>query len=203
MRSDKALVRDAAAEPADATPETTTHVSVHTLHLDGARSLHRQFLRLPDGAIIEVCCLIYFFFPICFAHLFLLVRPHLNDMSREKMSPNDAPNIIVSKLTTKEKINLLHNIQVHSETECYVLFDVEGCTFIGPLHTCHVHTQTFGEVDSSRFEKRVRIGERAFCCDRVLSMLFNHCEHLRIIRIKRPEKKELFQKTRFNDTQGK
>lgn len=35
-------------------PEVTTHVSVHTLYLDGLREIHRQFLRLPDGAIVEV-----------------------------------------------------------------------------------------------------------------------------------------------------
>lgn len=34
--------------------ETTTHVSIHTLHLDGLRELYRHFLKLPDGAIVEV-----------------------------------------------------------------------------------------------------------------------------------------------------
>ncbi|KAJ8321997.1 hypothetical protein KUTeg_000468 [Tegillarca granosa] len=34
--------------------EITTHVSVHTIHLDGLRELYRHFLRLPDGAIVEV-----------------------------------------------------------------------------------------------------------------------------------------------------
>lgn len=34
--------------------EITTHVSIHTMHLDGLRELHRHFLRLPDGAIVEV-----------------------------------------------------------------------------------------------------------------------------------------------------
>ncbi|XP_076438172.1 uncharacterized protein LOC143277267 isoform X2 [Babylonia areolata] len=34
--------------------EVTTHVSIHTLHLDGLRDLHRHFLRLPDGAVVEV-----------------------------------------------------------------------------------------------------------------------------------------------------
>ncbi len=38
----------------DAKKEITTHVAIHTLHLDGLRELHRHFLRLPDGAIIEV-----------------------------------------------------------------------------------------------------------------------------------------------------
>lgn len=34
--------------------EITTHVSIHTIHLDGLRELHRHFLRLPDGAVVEV-----------------------------------------------------------------------------------------------------------------------------------------------------
>ncbi|EDV22569.1 uncharacterized protein TRIADDRAFT_58934 [Trichoplax adhaerens] len=34
--------------------ETTTHLSIHSLHLDGLRELYRHFLRLPDGAIVEV-----------------------------------------------------------------------------------------------------------------------------------------------------
>lgn len=34
--------------------EITTHVSIHTIHLDGLRELYRQFLRLPDGAVVEV-----------------------------------------------------------------------------------------------------------------------------------------------------
>ena len=34
--------------------EVTTHVAIHTLHLDGLRELFRHFLRLPDGAIVEV-----------------------------------------------------------------------------------------------------------------------------------------------------
>jgi hypothetical protein len=34
--------------------EITTHVAIHTLHLDGLRQLYRHFLRLPDGAICEV-----------------------------------------------------------------------------------------------------------------------------------------------------
>ena len=34
--------------------EITTHVSIHSLHLDGLRELYRHFLRLPDGAIVEV-----------------------------------------------------------------------------------------------------------------------------------------------------
>ena len=39
--------------------ETTTHVSIHTLHLDGLRELYRHFLKLPDGAIVEVSELKY------------------------------------------------------------------------------------------------------------------------------------------------
>ena len=34
--------------------EVTTHAAIHVLHLDGLRELHRHFLRLPDGAIVEV-----------------------------------------------------------------------------------------------------------------------------------------------------
>lgn len=34
--------------------EITTHISIHTLHLDGLKELYRHFLRLPDGAICEV-----------------------------------------------------------------------------------------------------------------------------------------------------
>lgn len=34
--------------------EVTTHISIHTLSLDGSRTLFRQFLRLPDGALVEV-----------------------------------------------------------------------------------------------------------------------------------------------------
>jgi len=34
--------------------EVTTHIAIYTLHLDGLRELYRQFLRLPDGAILEV-----------------------------------------------------------------------------------------------------------------------------------------------------
>ena len=32
----------------------TVHVAIFTIHLDGLRELYRQFLRLPDGAILEV-----------------------------------------------------------------------------------------------------------------------------------------------------
>ncbi|XP_065608741.1 uncharacterized protein LOC136058885 [Cyrtonyx montezumae] len=32
---------------------TTVHVSVYTVHLSGFQQLYRQFLRLPDGAVIE------------------------------------------------------------------------------------------------------------------------------------------------------
>ena len=34
--------------------DITTHISIHTLHLDGLRELYRHFLRLSDGAILEV-----------------------------------------------------------------------------------------------------------------------------------------------------
>jgi len=34
--------------------EVTTHVSIHTIHQDGLIELYRQFLRLPDGAVVEV-----------------------------------------------------------------------------------------------------------------------------------------------------
>ncbi len=34
--------------------EVTTHISIHTIHLDGLRELYRHFLRLDNGAIIEV-----------------------------------------------------------------------------------------------------------------------------------------------------
>lgn len=34
--------------------EITTHVSIHTIHLDGLRELYRHFLRLPDGAVVEI-----------------------------------------------------------------------------------------------------------------------------------------------------
>lgn len=33
---------------------TTAHVCVYTVHLSGFQELYRHFLRLPDGAIIEV-----------------------------------------------------------------------------------------------------------------------------------------------------
>lgn len=35
--------------------EKTTHLSIHTVHLDGLRELYRHFLVAPDGAILEVC----------------------------------------------------------------------------------------------------------------------------------------------------
>lgn len=40
------------AEPAF--KETTTHLIIYHAGLDGKRELHRHFLRLPDGAILEV-----------------------------------------------------------------------------------------------------------------------------------------------------
>ena len=36
------------------TSKVTVHVAIFTVHLDGLREIYRQFLRLPDGAIIEV-----------------------------------------------------------------------------------------------------------------------------------------------------
>ncbi|RXM31029.1 hypothetical protein EOD39_7346 [Acipenser ruthenus] len=39
---------------ADDHKEITTHVSIYTIHLSGLRNLYRHFLRLPDGAIVEV-----------------------------------------------------------------------------------------------------------------------------------------------------
>lgn len=35
--------------------EKTTHIAIHTLHIDGLRELYRHFLALPNGAIVEVC----------------------------------------------------------------------------------------------------------------------------------------------------
>ena len=34
--------------------EVTTHIAIYTLHLDGLKELYRQFLRLPDGAVVEI-----------------------------------------------------------------------------------------------------------------------------------------------------
>ena len=34
--------------------EMITHISIHTIHLDGLRQLHRHFLKLNNGAIVEV-----------------------------------------------------------------------------------------------------------------------------------------------------
>ena len=34
--------------------EVTTHTAIYTLHLDGLKELYRQFLRLPDGSIVEI-----------------------------------------------------------------------------------------------------------------------------------------------------
>ena len=41
-------------EVKDGKQEITTHVSIHTVHLDGLRELYRHWLRLPDGAVVEV-----------------------------------------------------------------------------------------------------------------------------------------------------
>ncbi|CAH2284307.1 Hypothetical predicted protein, partial [Pelobates cultripes] len=37
----------------DDSKEISTHVLIYTIHLSGFRELYRQFLRLPDGAIVE------------------------------------------------------------------------------------------------------------------------------------------------------
>lgn len=50
----KTAVHDYVWEEEQGERKATTHVSTHTLNLDGSRDLHRQFLRLPDGAIVEV-----------------------------------------------------------------------------------------------------------------------------------------------------
>ncbi|KAM4687789.1 uncharacterized protein O3C94_006237 [Discoglossus pictus] len=38
---------------ADSSKDITTHVLIYTIHLSGFREIFRQFLRLPDGAIVE------------------------------------------------------------------------------------------------------------------------------------------------------
>ena len=38
--------------------EVMTHIAIYVLHLDGLKELHRQFLRMENGVIIEVCALI-------------------------------------------------------------------------------------------------------------------------------------------------
>lgn len=38
----------------DGSKDITTHILIYTIHLKGFRELYRQFLRLPDGAIVEV-----------------------------------------------------------------------------------------------------------------------------------------------------
>ncbi|XP_040289911.1 uncharacterized protein LOC121002532 [Bufo bufo] len=37
----------------DSSKDITTHVMIYTIHLKGFQNLYRQFLRLPDGAIVE------------------------------------------------------------------------------------------------------------------------------------------------------
>ncbi|XP_039610086.1 uncharacterized protein ofcc1 [Polypterus senegalus] len=44
----------APGHPSEREEVSATHVSIFTLHLDGFKSLHRHFLRLPDGAVLEV-----------------------------------------------------------------------------------------------------------------------------------------------------
>ncbi|XP_075070498.1 uncharacterized protein LOC142159499 [Mixophyes fleayi] len=38
----------------DSPKDITTHILIYTIHLRGFRDLYRQFLRLPDGAIVEI-----------------------------------------------------------------------------------------------------------------------------------------------------
>ncbi|XP_075128079.1 uncharacterized protein LOC142201153 [Leptodactylus fuscus] len=38
----------------DSSKDITTHIMIYTIHLRGYRDLYRQFLRLPDGAIVEI-----------------------------------------------------------------------------------------------------------------------------------------------------
>lgn len=44
----------AAVKKSQAKKEKTSHIAIHTLHVDGLRELFRHFLVLPDGAIVEV-----------------------------------------------------------------------------------------------------------------------------------------------------
>ncbi|XP_029448538.1 uncharacterized protein LOC115086185 [Rhinatrema bivittatum] len=46
--------QDDAPQAAENTGDVTIHVSIYTVHLSGFQELYRHFLRLPDGAIIEV-----------------------------------------------------------------------------------------------------------------------------------------------------
>lgn len=39
--------------------EMISHIAIYMLHLDGLKELHRQFLQLENGAIIEVCDLYF------------------------------------------------------------------------------------------------------------------------------------------------
>ena len=56
--------------------EITTHVSVHTLHLDGLRELYRHFLRLPDGAIVEVRLNLFLVVMVCCVKVYGASRSH-------------------------------------------------------------------------------------------------------------------------------
>lgn len=57
--------------------EITSHVSIHTIHLDGLRELYRHFLRLPDGAIVEVRkCFFVINLPLSFALVLKGVNKH-------------------------------------------------------------------------------------------------------------------------------
>lgn len=41
--------------PAHGPGDITSHVSIYTVYPSGFQELYRHFLRLPGGAIIEVC----------------------------------------------------------------------------------------------------------------------------------------------------
>ncbi|XP_068092985.1 uncharacterized protein [Hyperolius riggenbachi] len=43
-----------ATDHGDSAKDITTHILIYTIHLKGFRDLYRQFLRLPDGAIVEI-----------------------------------------------------------------------------------------------------------------------------------------------------
>jgi hypothetical protein len=46
--------QDESFESAVGPRRVTSHISVHTVYPNGFQELYRHFLRLPDGAIIEV-----------------------------------------------------------------------------------------------------------------------------------------------------
>jgi len=45
--------------------EKTTHISIHTVHLDGLRELYRHFLVAENGAIVEVQKYIFIYLIYC------------------------------------------------------------------------------------------------------------------------------------------